>query len=146
MTEQRTAVDLPQLQWSRSALPQAKKIQLVQDNLNTHRLANLSSSLPAEARRFAERFELHFTPTHGRRSTWQKMRSGSLSAAVWATSSRPERSSAAGGGAGTRTQYRDSHHPLALYDSGCSSEVGSALSQAESSRERSSLKSNRSDH
>jgi hypothetical protein len=45
--------------------PNAKKIRLVQDNLNTHRLANLYLVFPpAEARRLAERFEIHSTPTH----------------------------------------------------------------------------------
>ncbi|MFN8450449.1 MAG: transposase [Anaerolineae bacterium] len=44
---------------------------MVQDNLNTHRLANLYLVFPpAEARRLAERFELHFTPTHG---SWLNM-------------------------------------------------------------------------
>ena len=46
--------------------PNAKKIRLVQDNLNTHRLATLYLVFPPhEARRLAERFVLHFTPTHG---------------------------------------------------------------------------------
>jgi hypothetical protein len=46
--------------------PDAKNIRLVQDNLNTHRLATLYLVFPPEdARRLAERFELHFTPTHG---------------------------------------------------------------------------------
>ncbi len=61
------AVTLRQLQWLADVCyPNAKKIRLVQDNLNTHRLANLYLLFPpAEARRLAERFELHPTPTHG---------------------------------------------------------------------------------
>jgi hypothetical protein len=44
---------------------------IVQDNLNTHRLANLYLVFPPEeARRLAERFELHFTPKHG---SWLNM-------------------------------------------------------------------------
>jgi hypothetical protein len=44
---------------------------LVQDNLNTHRLANLYLVFPpAEARRLAQRFELHFTPSH---ASWLNM-------------------------------------------------------------------------
>ncbi len=68
VTARRTAEDYArQLEWLADVrYPDAKKIRLVQDNLNTHRLANLYLVFPpAEARRLAERFELHFTPTHG---------------------------------------------------------------------------------
>lgn len=73
VTERRTAADYArQLQWLADVrYPDAKKIRLVQDNLNTHRLANLYLVFPpAEARRLAERFELHYTPTHG---SWLNM-------------------------------------------------------------------------
>src|ERR1700730_9708368 len=44
----------------------AKKIVLVQDNLNTHTKAALYEAFPAaEARRLVERFEWHYTPKHG---------------------------------------------------------------------------------
>jgi len=68
VTERRTAQDYArQLQWLADVrYPKAKKIRLVQDNLNTHRLATLYLVFPPqEARRLAERFELHFTPAHG---------------------------------------------------------------------------------
>jgi hypothetical protein len=68
VTPRRTAEDYArQLQWLADVrYPDAKKIRLVQDNLNTHRLANLYLIFPpAEARRLSERFELHYTPTHG---------------------------------------------------------------------------------
>ncbi len=68
VTPRRTAEDYArQLQWLADVCyPAAKKIRLVQDNLNTHRLANLYLVFPATAaRRLAERFELHYTPTHG---------------------------------------------------------------------------------
>ena len=46
--------------------PQAAKIVLVQDNLNTHTPAALCEAFaPAEARRIVERFEWHYTPKHG---------------------------------------------------------------------------------
>jgi hypothetical protein len=46
--------------------PNATKIVLVQDNLSTHTPASLYAAFPAaEARRLAERFELHYTPKHG---------------------------------------------------------------------------------
>jgi hypothetical protein len=68
VTARRTAEDYArQLQWLADVrYPDAKKIRLVQDNLNTHRLANLYLVFPPEeARRLAERFELHSTPNHG---------------------------------------------------------------------------------
>jgi hypothetical protein len=44
----------------------AEKIVLVMDNLNTHTLASLYAAFaPEEARRIAERFEIHYTPKHG---------------------------------------------------------------------------------
>jgi hypothetical protein len=46
--------------------PDAKRIVLVQDNLNTHSPASLYEAFdPAEAQRLAERFEFHYTPKHG---------------------------------------------------------------------------------
>jgi len=44
---------------------------LVQDNLNTHTPASLyEASAPAEARRLADKLELHYTPKHG---SWLNM-------------------------------------------------------------------------
>ncbi len=43
-----------------------KKIVLVMDNLNTHKLGSLYATFePEEARRIAERLEIHYTPKHG---------------------------------------------------------------------------------
>jgi hypothetical protein len=73
VTERRTAVDYARrLKWLADVrYPDAQKIRLVQDNLNTHRLANLYRVFPPqEARRLAERFELHYTPNHG---SWLNM-------------------------------------------------------------------------
>ena len=43
-----------------------KKIILVMDNLNTHKLGSLYAAFePQEARRIAERLEIHYTPKHG---------------------------------------------------------------------------------
>ena len=51
--------------------PQAHKIRLVQDNLNTHLAASLYEAFPpAEARRLARRFEFHYTPKH---ASWLNM-------------------------------------------------------------------------
>ena len=46
--------------------PNAIKVRLVMDNLNTHAIASLYETFPpAEARRLADRLELHYTPKHG---------------------------------------------------------------------------------
>ncbi len=46
--------------------PDAERIVLVQDNLNTHTPASLYEAFaPAEAKRIAARLELHYTPKHG---------------------------------------------------------------------------------
>jgi hypothetical protein len=46
--------------------PQAKRVKLVCDNLNTHTVAALYEAFPAErARALARRLDLHYTPVHG---------------------------------------------------------------------------------
>ena len=68
VTERRTAKDYAEvLRWlAEEVHPEAEKIVLVQDNLNTHTLASLYEAFPAEpARRLAERFEVHDTPKQG---------------------------------------------------------------------------------
>ena len=46
--------------------PDAKKIVLVMDNLNTHNTASLYKAFPPEeARRIAKKLEIHYTPKHG---------------------------------------------------------------------------------
>jgi len=46
--------------------PQAEKVILVMDNLNTHSIASLYEAFdPAVARRLAQRLEIHHTPKHG---------------------------------------------------------------------------------
>ena len=51
--------------------PDRERIVLVMDNLNTHHPASLYEAFePAEARRLAERLEIHYTPKHG---SWLNM-------------------------------------------------------------------------
>ena len=51
--------------------PEAEAIVLVQDNLNTHSPASLYEAfVPEEAKRLADRFEIHYTPKHG---SWLNM-------------------------------------------------------------------------
>jgi transposase len=51
--------------------PEAKKIRLVQDNLNTHNASAFYENLPAaEAFALAQRFEIHYTP---KSASWLNM-------------------------------------------------------------------------
>ena len=46
--------------------PDAEKVVLISDNLNTHAISSLYFTFPpAEALSYAKRLELHFTPKHG---------------------------------------------------------------------------------
>jgi len=46
--------------------PDAEKIRLVVDNLNTHTIGSLYEAFPAkQARDLAKRLEIHYTPKHG---------------------------------------------------------------------------------
>jgi transposase len=68
VTERRTKLD-----WAECVrevvdgmYPQAQKVVLVMDNLNTHTPASLYQAFePAEAKRIWDRLELHYTPKHG---------------------------------------------------------------------------------
>ena len=67
-TERRTAVD-----WAHQVrrlvdvhYPDAERIRLVMDNLNTHTVASLYAAFPPhEARRIARKLDIHYTPKHG---------------------------------------------------------------------------------
>jgi len=51
--------------------PDAAAIVLVMDNLNTHKKASLYEAFePAEAKRIADKLEIHYTPKHG---SWLNM-------------------------------------------------------------------------
>jgi hypothetical protein len=46
--------------------PNAEKIILIMDNLNTHKPSSLYKAFPpSEARRIIKRLEIHYTPKHG---------------------------------------------------------------------------------
>jgi DDE superfamily endonuclease len=79
VTDRHTAVEYAQMlkAVSDTHFPEAKKIMLVQDNLNIHKPASLYQAFPAaEARRLVERFEWHYTPKHG---SWLDMAESELS-------------------------------------------------------------------
>jgi hypothetical protein len=73
VSQRRTRID-----WARCVkelldvhYPHAEQLVLVQDNLNTHTPASLYEAFePAEAKRLADRLELHYTPKHG---SWLNM-------------------------------------------------------------------------
>ncbi len=78
VTDRRTCVDYAHAlkDLSEVHFPDAGKIVLVQDNLNTHKKASLYEAFPpAEARRLVERFEWHYTPKHG---SWLDMAESEL--------------------------------------------------------------------
>lgn len=66
-SRQRTKADYCRFQQRVAAMfPQAEKIVLVQDNLNTHNASSFYENLPPEeAFALAQRFEFHYTPKKG---------------------------------------------------------------------------------
>jgi transposase len=73
VTDRRTAKDFAAvLRWLVEDLhPEARKVVLVTDNLNTHTPGCLYEAFaPARARAIAERLEWHYTPKHG---SWLNM-------------------------------------------------------------------------
>lgn len=79
VTDRHTAIDYAHMlkDLSDSHFPEARKIVLVQDNLNIHKPASLYEAFaPSEARRLVERFEWHHTPKHG---SWLDMAESELS-------------------------------------------------------------------
>jgi DDE superfamily endonuclease len=68
VTDHRTATDWARvMQWLADVVhPDAQRIRVVLDNLNTHGPGSFYETFePAEAKRLAERFEFHYTPKHG---------------------------------------------------------------------------------
>lgn len=79
VTERRTKIDFAQLirELVDVHFPQAEKIVLVMDNLNTHKPASLYEAFPPqEARRLIDKLEIHYTPKHG---SWLDMAETELS-------------------------------------------------------------------
>ena len=73
VTDRRTKVDWAEAMRELADVhyPEAKKIVVVMDNLNTHTPSSFYEAFaPQEARRLVERFEFHYTPKHG---SWLNM-------------------------------------------------------------------------
>lgn len=80
VTAQRTALDWAEAmrQVVDEAFPDAERIVLVLDNLNTHVPASLYKAFPpAEAKRIWDKLDFHFTPKHG---SWLNLAEIELSA------------------------------------------------------------------
>ena len=68
ITDRRTRIDWAYFikEMLEDRYPNAEKIVLVMDNLNTHSISSLYTAFPAEeAYNLANRLEIHFTPKHG---------------------------------------------------------------------------------
>ena len=68
VTERRTAVDFATFvkELLDGQYKDARQVVLVMDNLNTHTPASLYEAFdPAEAKRLADKLEIHYTPKHG---------------------------------------------------------------------------------
>ena len=68
ITDRRTAKDWAEFirEMLDERYPDAKKVTVVLDNLNVYKIASLYETFPAaEAKRLADRLDLHFTPVHG---------------------------------------------------------------------------------
>ena len=79
VTERRAATDFARFlkRLLDESYPDAAKVVLVTDNLNTHCVGSLYEAFaPEEARRLAERIEWHFTPKHG---SWRNVAEVELS-------------------------------------------------------------------
>ena len=73
MTDRRTSIDYAQQMKYLVDVryPDAEKIRVVQDNLNTHVKASLYKAfIPSEARRLLDKLEFYYTPKHG---SWLNM-------------------------------------------------------------------------
>jgi len=82
VTQQRTARVWAEAmcEFADTVYPEAEKIIVVLDNLNTHSPVSFYQAFPPEtARRLVERFEFHFTPKHG---SWLNMAEIELSVLI----------------------------------------------------------------
>ena len=73
VTDRRTSVDFAHVvkDLVDGQYPDAEVIVVVMDNLNTHTPASLYEAFaPAEAKRLADKLEIHYTPRHG---SWLNM-------------------------------------------------------------------------
>ena len=90
VTDRRTKVDWAWVvkQLMDDDYPDKDRIVLVMDNLNTHHPASLYEAFePSEARRIAERLEIHYTPKHGSWLNMAEIEIGVLDGNAWTAGS-----------------------------------------------------------
>ncbi len=110
--------------------PAAEKIVLVQDNLNTHTPASLYEAFgPAEAKRLADKLEIHYTPKHG---SWLDMAEIELSVLSRQCldrrlADRPTLEQEVAAWEARRNATRLRRDRLAVYDGGCAHQAQASL-------------------
>jgi len=131
VTEHRTRKDWAW--WIKGMLderhPNAVQVRLILDNLNTHCLASLYEALePQEARRLAERLEIHYTPRHG---SWLNMAEIELSPTAVSGSANSEHANDAKshGRLGERPEQPAIQDTLALHQRRCTHKTETPISE-----------------
>ena len=111
--------------------PEAERVVLVMDNLNTHGIESLYATYePRHARQLAERLEIHYTPKHG---SWLNIAEIELSTLCGQCLDRrhsklgPDATRDRGlGGGSESTANRDQ---LAIHDGGCTDQAEEPVSK-----------------
>ena len=131
VTDRRTAIDFAHVIQDvvDEYYPQAEKLVLVMDNLNTHTPAALYEAFPpAEARRLLARLEIHHTPKHG---SWLNLAETELSVLVTPmpgpTASRPGALDPRSRSLGKAAQHRGMSGRLAVHDPRCPHQAEATL-------------------
>ena len=105
--------------------PEAERVVLVMDNLNTHGIESLYATYePRHARQLAERLEIHYTPKHG---SWPQHCGNRTEYAV-RTMPRPPHSklgpdATRDRGLGRRSESTANRDQLAIHDGGCTDQA-----------------------
>ena len=118
VTDRRTKVDWAQVvkQLVDEDYPDKDRIVLVMDNLNTHHPSSLYEAFePAEARRIAERLEIHYTPKHGSWLDMAEIEIGVMSRQCLDRRIPDQRTAAGGRSVAGPAQSRGHKSRLALY-------------------------------
>ena len=113
--------------------PAAECIVLVMDHLNTHSPASLYEAFPpAEAKRLADKLEIHYTPAHG---SWLNMAEIAISILTRGCLGRPcpdlDTCVPACRRLGSRAQRRTAPHHVAGHDAPGSRTLASAVRRSE---------------
>lgn len=131
VTDQRTAIDYAAQLKALVDIhyPNALKILVVQDQLNTHRAASLYKAFePAEARRILDKLEFHFTPKHGSWLNMAEIELSVLARQFRSSHSRPTKSPTGSQCLATVEECSASHRRLAICNGGCLNKTEAALS------------------